>query len=182
MATKVGMPTQRKLQGFLYWYPEHRKRGLIPAAADFDATPMRLAVNEFDAEKAGKGLDLMDLDPGKIEINLKWWPFREAFLNMAKNVMEVDNDPIYYLISLDQPTGWVPPNAFEERMYQLPRTGAVYNRDKKMVWGNIIKAYLNTPSWEWIKEFKATEDSRAAWKFLVENARDKVQLTSGCCL
>ena len=39
---------------------------MIPAAADFDATAMRLAVKKFDAEKAGKELDLTDLDPGNI--------------------------------------------------------------------------------------------------------------------
>ena len=39
--------------------------------ADFDATAMRLAVNKFDHEKVGKELDLMDLDPGKIETDLK---------------------------------------------------------------------------------------------------------------
>ena len=66
VATKVGIPTKRKLQGFLYWYHDQKKRGLIPAAADFGATAMRLAVNEFDAEKAIKDLDFMDLDPGKI--------------------------------------------------------------------------------------------------------------------
>ena len=51
VATKVGMPTQRKMQAFLYWYHEQLKRGIIPAAADFDATAMRLAEKEFDAGK-----------------------------------------------------------------------------------------------------------------------------------
>ena len=69
---------------------------------------------------------------------------------MAKNVMGVDNDPLYYVIRPDQLAGWVPPNDFEHRMYQLPHTGDVYNTDKKMVWGKILKAYLNTPSWKWI--------------------------------
>ena len=95
----------------------------------------------------GKELDLTDLDPGKIEMDLKLWPFKEAFLNMAKNVMGVNNDPLYYVISPDQPAGWVPPNDFYQQMYQLPHTGSVYNRYKKMVWGKILKAYLNTPSW-----------------------------------
>ena len=49
---------------------------MIPAAADFNATAMRLATNEFDAEKAGKELDLTDLDQGKIEMDLKWCPFK----------------------------------------------------------------------------------------------------------
>ena len=53
-------------------------------------------------------------------------------------------------------------------MYQLTHTGAVHNRDKKMVWGKILKESLNNPSWEWIKEFEATEDPRAAWKLLVD--------------
>ena len=49
---------------------------MIPVEANFDATVMRLAVNEFDAEKAGKELDLTDLDTGKIYMDLKWCPFR----------------------------------------------------------------------------------------------------------
>ena len=43
-------------------------------------------------------------------------------------MMGVDNDPLYYLISQDQPAGWVPQNAFEQRMYQLTHTGDMYNR------------------------------------------------------
>ena len=105
--------------------------------------------------------------------------------NMAKNVMGVDNDPLYYSIMPDQPAGWVPPNAFAQQMYQLTHTRAVYNSDKKMVWGNILKASLNTPSWEWIKEFESTEYYRAAWQFLVEKYKrqdatnKKVLLTTG---
>ena len=125
---KIVIPIQRKLKGFLYWYHDQKKRGMIPAAADFDATAMRLAVNRFDAEKEGKELDLTDLDPGKIEMELKWCLFKEALLNMSKNVMGVDNDPLYYVIRPNQTTGWVPLNTFEERIYQLPHTGAVYNR------------------------------------------------------
>ena len=48
---------------------------MIPAEADFDSTAMRLTVNEFDTEKPGKELDLTDMDPGKIEMYLKWWQF-----------------------------------------------------------------------------------------------------------
>ena len=58
-------------------------------AADFNATSMMLAVNEFDAEKAVKELDLTDLDPDKIDMDLKWWMFKEAFLNVVKNLMGV---------------------------------------------------------------------------------------------
>ena len=39
---------------------------MIPAAANFDATAMRLVVNKYDAEKLGKGLYLTDLYIGKI--------------------------------------------------------------------------------------------------------------------
>ena len=66
---------------------------------------------------------------------------------MAKNVLGVNNDLLYYLIRLDQTSGWVPPNASDQRMYKLAHTGSVYKRDKKMVWGKILKASLNTPSW-----------------------------------
>ena len=55
VATKVGMTTQRKLQGYFYWYRYQRKKGMIPVAADFNVTAMRLAVNKFDAEKIEEG-------------------------------------------------------------------------------------------------------------------------------
>ena len=45
---------------------------MIPEAADFDVAAMRLAANEFDAEKAGTELDLTALDPVNIEMDLKW--------------------------------------------------------------------------------------------------------------
>ena len=66
---------------------------MILSAEDFNVTDTSLAVNEFDAKKAGKELDLTDLDPGKIEMELKWCPFKEKFLNMDKNVMVVDKPP-----------------------------------------------------------------------------------------
>ena len=48
VATKVHIPKQHKLKGFLYWYHDQRKRGMIPAADDFDAIAMRLAANQFE--------------------------------------------------------------------------------------------------------------------------------------
>ena len=44
---------------------------MIPAASNFDATAMRSAVNKFDTEKLGKEMDLTDLYPDKIEMDLK---------------------------------------------------------------------------------------------------------------
>ena len=70
---------------------------------------------------------------------------------MSKNVMGVNIDPSYSIIRPYHPVGWVPLNPFEKHIYQLPHIGDVYNRDKKMVWGKILKAPSNTPSWEWIK-------------------------------
>ena len=66
---------------------------MIPEAADFDAIAMRLAVNEFEAEKAGKEMYITYLDPGKIYMDLKLWPFKDAFLNMAKNIMGLITNP-----------------------------------------------------------------------------------------
>ena len=85
---------------------------------------------------------------------------------MSKNVMWVDNDPLYYVIRPDQISGWVSHNYFDQWMYLPTHTGAVYNRYKKMLWGNILKASLNTPSWECIKKFDSTEDSSSACQFM----------------
>ena len=66
-------------------------------------------------------------------MGLKLWPFKEALINMANNVNGVDNYPLYDVINPDQLAGWVPPNSFEQRMYQLPHNGSVYNRENKMI-------------------------------------------------
>ena len=58
-------------------------------------------MDEFYAEKLGKELDLMDLDPGEIDMDLKRWPYIQVFLNMSNNVMGVDKDTLYYVISPD---------------------------------------------------------------------------------
>ena len=68
--------------------------GLIPAVANLEVTTMRLEMKKFDAEKAEKELDITELDPDKIEMDLNWFPFKGAFLNMAKDLMGVDNDPL----------------------------------------------------------------------------------------
>ena len=47
----------------------------------------------------------------------------------------------------------------------------MYNKDKKIVWVKIFKTSLNTPSWEYIREFEAKEDSRTAWKFLLDKCK-----------
>ena len=66
---------------------------------------------------------------------------------MAKNVMGVYNYPLYYVIRPDQPAVWVPLNASEQQMYELPHNGAVYKRDNKIVWGKILNSSLNISSW-----------------------------------
>ena len=55
VATKVGIPAQRKLQVFLYWYHVQRNWRLIPTTSNFDVATMRLTVGEFDAE-IGQGI------------------------------------------------------------------------------------------------------------------------------
>ena len=72
VATKLVIPTQRKLQVFLYWYHVQRNWRLIPTTSNFDVATMRLLVKKIYSENSGKGFYLMDLYPGNIEIDLKW--------------------------------------------------------------------------------------------------------------
>jgi len=101
---------------------------------------------EYKAAKAGRDIDLTDLDPGKVEMDLKWWNFKESFINMTKNVKGVNDDPIYYVIHPSRIAGWVINTMFDIRIYQLPYVWAVYQADKKMVWDKILKAAMTTPS------------------------------------
>ena len=70
--------------------PIPEKKGIDTGGSRFRCKRHEVGGERLDAEKAGKELDLTDLDPGKIEIDLKCWMFKEALLNMAKNVMGFD--------------------------------------------------------------------------------------------
>jgi hypothetical protein len=36
VANKIGLPAQKRIEGFLYWYHDLHKRGITPDAADFN--------------------------------------------------------------------------------------------------------------------------------------------------
>ena len=68
VATEVNMTIQCNLQVFLYWYHDHRKRVLIPAAADCDVAAIRLAVKTIYAEKRSRNC----ISRTSIQVILEW--------------------------------------------------------------------------------------------------------------
>lgn len=167
VANKIGLPAQKRLEGFLYWYHDHFKRGIIPDANDFNAQAVIDAVEAYTADKASKDMPSTDIDPGKIETDLKWWDWKDGFINMSKLTMGVDNEPLFYVIREDHDPGWVAPNDLEARAAQLPHAGATYKKDSDLLWAKMVKSTAGTIAHEWIKDFEQSKDTRAAWQVLL---------------
>jgi hypothetical protein len=102
-----------------------------------------------------------DIDPGKIELALKWWDWKDSFYNM------------YCVIREDHGSGWVPPNELEQRAEQLPHTGVTYKKDSDLLWTQLVKCTAGTLAQEWLKDYEQNKDTRAAWKHLLLKCEGK---------
>lgn len=173
VANKIGLPAQKRLEGFLYWYHDQHKRGITPNATDFTNQAVIEAVQAYAADKASKDMQPTDIDPGKIEIDLKWWDWKDSFYNMTKLTNGVDGDPLYYVIRPDREPGWVPPNDLEARAEQLPHTGVNFKKDSDILWTRLIKCTNGTLAQEWLKDYEQDKNTRAAWKRLLLKCEGK---------
>lgn len=167
MANMIGLFVKIRLEGFLYWYHDQYKRGITPNGGDFDADTMKAAINDYNADKVGESKGETDFNIDKIQTGLEWWTFKETFVNMTKVTRGADNDPLYYIIRPDKPEGWTASDEWERRVYQLPQSGPIFDKDNEAVWSKLVKCAAGTTAWEWLKEYENTRDACKAWKCLI---------------
>lgn len=173
IANKIGLPAVKRIEGLFYWYHDLSKRGITPNPDDFDAATLSRAIDAYAADEAGKDITETDIDPGKIETDLKWWNWKDEFINMSKQIKGVDGEPLYYVIRPDHDDAWEAPNELESRAEQLPLNGVVYERDSALLWAKLVKATNGTVAHEWLKDFEANKDARGAWKCLLLKCEGK---------
>ena len=168
---KIGFPVQKKLQGFLWWFHDRRKRGLDIDVADLDTATLKTAIEECTAAKSSKEADSISFEPQQIKTGLGWYDWKDAFEAGMEVCKGVDNDPLFRVIRPEKPATWTVADAksdIERLVYELPLTGITFKQDSKIVLGYIQKACLGTNTYEWIRSYIDVEDARGAYHALVE--------------
>ena len=71
---KKGFPVQPKLQGFLYWYHDQKRRQVPIVAANFTQAAMMKAIKAMEVDDSSKETDV-EIEVGQIEVDMEWWPW-----------------------------------------------------------------------------------------------------------
>lgn len=159
---RVHMPTVliKNLQTLCWWASDRTKRNLPLDADLFDADELRTAreakrIQATQSTGTESTADLLKFNPDTFEA------CDEAFVTFLQQVIGAVKEPLAYVVREDvMPVG---ANAATQRMYELPHQGATYTTDNTRV-HTLLKSYLaDTPGYEWIREFDATQDGRAAY-------------------
>ena len=166
-ANRLGGITQKKLQGFLFWYHDRLKRQQLIAAAMFTAEVMDESIEEFSSVKANEKADDIDIDVGKVETEMKWWDWKEQFESMLWALTGASNDPLYYVIRPPLAAAGLPPEGRLERVYQVPHHGVTFRRDNERVWAELQKCCLGTVTYSLIRKHDDNKNGRGAWLELV---------------
>ena len=89
--------------------------------------------------------------------------YKDAFLNLLGQKHGVQKEPFHYVVCPDEA-----PSEFmtvqEERMFQLPHTGAAFELNNHQVYQELKTFLINSPGWTWIELHDSAEDGCAAFK------------------
>ena len=169
-AQKIGFPVQKKISGFLYWYHDKIRRQEAIVAADFNVAAMKQAIKDCAADSSEKDTDVVDIEVGKIEVEMGWWDWKEKLTSKLESRKGVNGTPLAYVIRQDKPAGWTVAQAtspIEKLMYQVPLTGTNFVKDNSTVWAELQSHCLGTSTYEWIRQFDASKNGRAGFQALV---------------
>jgi hypothetical protein len=165
---KIGMGIQKKVCAWVFWAAERRRRNLPVDMATWGAAgTMAEAMQAMAISESVKTREVpSELIPGKVETELGWYVWDEKFENYLAAQIGTANTPLDYVIRRDKPVGWDPvvdaTNAHEERRYQVALAGPEFNQDDKAVYLKLKGFCLDTPAWEWIREFDRQMSGRNA--------------------
>ena len=74
---QLGITYQKKLEGFLYWYHDKRRRQQLIVAAEFTRGVTIESMEKFRTETVAKDTEQKDLHPGNIETGSGWFGWSE---------------------------------------------------------------------------------------------------------
>lgn len=164
---QLGITHQKKLEGFLYWYHDKRRRQQQIVAAEFTDAVMVESMEKYRAATVEQETEQKELNPGQIETGSGWFGWSERAQSALLGMEGCSRQgPLYRVIREDRPAGWIPPNDTMRLCYELPLTGISYDQDNRQVWRLLQRWIIKDPIYNWLKEFEATEDGRGAWRAL----------------
>ena len=153
----------KRFQSLVWWINDHRKRNLAIVAADWTpaamaqaATDKRVAEEEKETVTPLSVKELPKFHDDDYDV------CEEQFLNLLSTHRGVTGESLRYLArDAVVPTNFV--DTAEERMYQMPLAGTLFQKDNKAMY-KLLKAYVGgTAGDNWIKDYAGMEDGRQAW-------------------
>jgi hypothetical protein len=110
------------------------------------------------------------LDPGKVETELSWYTWEEKFENYLAAHIGSATVPLDYVLQRDKEDDWDPDvdaaTEHEKCQYKMILDGPDFVQDDKVVYLKLKGFCLDTPAWEWIREFDSKMSGRNAMKAL----------------
>ena len=164
---QLGITHQKKIQGFLYWYHDKRRRQQIVIATEFTQAEMVNSMAKERATSVARETEQKDLNPGQIETGSGWfaWCERAESALIAMEGRSRDG-PLFRVIRPTQPAGWLAPNDTIRLCYDLPLTGIGFDQDNRQVWQLVQRWAIKDTIYHWLKPYEVTEDGRGAWMAL----------------
>ena len=131
-----------------------------------------LSVRELEVEVSCAKADPVEIKVGKVDIGWGLYGWKKRFVTKMGSTAGVDGVRWRYIVRKIKPRGWVAARdakTDEERLiYSVPLHGPMYDTDNRVVWHKIKNCCIGTTSYNWIREFEANEDVRAAWLALLQ--------------
>ena len=160
----LGITHQKKLEGFLYWYHDKRRRQQPIIAAEFTLNVMVESMEKYRAQTVEEETEQKELNPGQIETGSGWFGWSERAESALLGMKGCSGQgPLYRVIREDRPVGWIPPNDTMRLCYDLPLQGISFDQDNRQVWRLLQRWIIKDPIYNWLKEYESSEDGRGAW-------------------
>jgi hypothetical protein len=162
----MGITTQNKFKGLIWWARDKRRRGQPVDTMTLDLERLEEAREEYEMYlkhvEAGSKVTALEKYNSKVEFS-SWDEMVTKILNQRMGAQETS---ISYVIRPIQPAGFAPRNNKEELKYALPLTGSKYRQDNRVVYNMLALATLDTLAYTYVKKYKHQLDGRNAMQAL----------------
>jgi hypothetical protein len=164
---KLGMGVQKKVQAWIFWAANRRRCNLPVDSASWNQNELNAATHALAVYESTKGQKVpSELEPGSVETGMDWYTWDEKFENYLAAHIGSATVPLDYVVRRDQALGWDPAtdarNDHERRKYQMALAGPEFTEDDKAVYLKLKGFCLDTPAWEWIREYDGQMSGRNA--------------------
>jgi hypothetical protein len=162
---KLGMGVQKKVQAWIFWAAN------CCHSASWNQNELNAATHALTVYELTKGQKVpSELELGSVETGMDWYSWDEKFENYLASHIGSVTVPLDYVVWHDQALGWDPAtdaqNDREWCKYQMALVGLEFTKDDKAVYLKLKGFCLDTPTWEWIREYDGQMSGRSAMNAL----------------